>query len=157
MKVSTLNGQNENFTFLWENMLDLDSFSKDIINRAGEKLGDRLRDWQAVAVSRLAKGRDVVIKAGTGSGKSWSYIAMICAKVGGIVLVLTPLKSIMDSQVCSINSHGANPLVGISRVCEYSGMQVNPGELEGRQTSLGEGRPWGISSGICNTRNSSPS
>src|SRR5438045_9801514 len=82
----------------WENMInDLDSSSRVIIRRAGEMLGDRLRDWQAVVVSRLLHGRDIVIKAGTGSGKSWCYLAMAGAKEKGVVLVSTPLKTIRNS------------------------------------------------------------
>jgi superfamily II DNA helicase RecQ len=102
--MSTEAGGRSRFKYLrWETMLEFDGLSNQVINEAAQLLGDRLRDWQAVAVSRMLQGRDVIIKAGTGSGKSWSYYSMAAAKKGGIVLVLAPLKSIMETQVCMVD------------------------------------------------------
>jgi len=88
----------------WEKIVEnLDATDEAVIAQASSLFGKRLRDWQAVAVSRFLKGRDVIIKAGTGSGKSWAYQSMIAAKENGSVLVLAPLKSIMSDQVSCLS------------------------------------------------------
>ena len=59
----------------------------------------RLADWQAQGVDRLLKGHDLIVKAGTGAGKSMIFLAMIEAMLNGIVLVLCPLLCLMHDQV----------------------------------------------------------
>ena len=59
----------------------------------------RARDWQAVAINSLINGSDLLVRAGTGCGKSLVYLSMIAAKPNGIVLVIAPLKSLINNQV----------------------------------------------------------
>jgi superfamily II DNA helicase RecQ len=78
----------------------LDEFACAVIAKAERLLGGhRLHDWQARAVWALLRHRDLFVKAGTGSGKSKVFQAMIEAKANGIVLVIVPLKSLMEDQV----------------------------------------------------------
>jgi len=57
------------------------------------------REWQAKAIDSLVAGNDLFVRAGTGCGKSLVYQSMTTAKPNGIVLVLAPLKSLMNDQV----------------------------------------------------------
>jgi superfamily II DNA helicase RecQ len=59
----------------------------------------RARDWQAAAINSIVNGFDLFVRAGTGSGKSLIYLAMVGAKIDGIVLVIAPLKSLINDQV----------------------------------------------------------
>ncbi|TMC20418.1 MAG: DEAD/DEAH box helicase [Chloroflexi bacterium] len=59
----------------------------------------RARDWQAAAINSIVNGFDLFVRAGTGCGKSLIYLAMIAAKIDGIVLVIAPLKSLINDQV----------------------------------------------------------
>jgi len=50
----------------------------------------------------LLNGTDVVASSGTGWGKSLVFQGMTLAKSEGIVLVISPLISIMDNQVLAV-------------------------------------------------------
>src|SRR5579862_8648459 len=76
--------------------MTLDERTEAIIEKADKLLKCRLRDWQALAVQSLLNKRDVFVKAGTGSGKSMVFQSMIVAKENGVVLVIAPLKSLMN-------------------------------------------------------------
>ena len=56
--------------------------------------------WQAHAMQTLLEGHDVIIRAGTASGKSLCYQAMALAHPKAIVLVISPLVMLMREQVC---------------------------------------------------------
>jgi superfamily II DNA or RNA helicase len=60
---------------------------------------DNLQMWQTHAVEALLKGNDVVVKAGTGMGKSVVFQAMALSRPEAIVLVVCPLISLMEDQV----------------------------------------------------------
>jgi superfamily II DNA helicase RecQ len=80
-------------------MMELDELTYAVIAKANDLLHCRLRDWQSRGLRSLLEKRDLFVKAGTGSGKSKVFQSMIAAKDKGIVLVLSPLKSLMDDQV----------------------------------------------------------
>lgn len=69
------------------------------LDRAKRIFSLRHRDWQVKAIQSLLKNHDLFVKAGTGAGKSFMYQSMIASRPNGIVLVIVPLKSIMDDQV----------------------------------------------------------
>jgi superfamily II DNA/RNA helicase len=69
--------------------------------------GVTLRNWQAVAVDSLLSANDLLVKAGTGSGKTFVFWSMIEAKENvGISLILSPLKAIMDNHVLHLGGEG---------------------------------------------------
>jgi superfamily II DNA helicase RecQ len=59
--------------------------------------------WQGVMLQALMAGRDVLVRAGTGAGKSLIYQAMVITlkerKSKGIVLVIQPILALMEDQV----------------------------------------------------------
>jgi superfamily II DNA helicase RecQ len=62
--------------------------------------GYQVRPWQAHAIQYLLNGNDVVVSASTGSGKSLVFQALALSKPNTTVLVVSPLLSLMDDQVC---------------------------------------------------------
>jgi ATP-dependent helicase YprA (DUF1998 family) len=64
-----------------------------------EKFKCRPRDWQAHAIQAICDGRDVLIRAGTGTGKSLVFQAMTLVRDDAIVLVVAPLNGLMENQV----------------------------------------------------------
>jgi superfamily II DNA helicase RecQ len=56
--------------------------------------------WQFTAVKNILAGqRDVIVIAGTGSGKSLIFQILQFAADDAIVLVVSPLVALMDNQV----------------------------------------------------------
>jgi ATP-dependent helicase YprA (DUF1998 family) len=68
-----------------------------------ERLGVRPHKWQAVAIGEVLNGNDVLVKAGTGSGKSLCFQALAFAKKKpkATVLVIVPTIALMEDQVSS--------------------------------------------------------
>lgn len=64
-----------------------------------QKLKRNPRQWQKHAIQTLKAGRDVFVKAGTGSGKSLPYQAMTLLSPTAIVLVVCPTVALMHDQV----------------------------------------------------------
>ena len=62
---------------------------------ANNQFGVRLRDWQAEAIADVYLKNDVIVSAGTGSGKSMVFQCLPFIAAGGIVLVVSPLLSLM--------------------------------------------------------------
>jgi len=84
----------------WDAATDVDPTTDAMVIRICELTKTRLRDWQVAAVQSLSSGNDLLVKAGTGAGKTYVFWSMIEAKENvGIVLVLSPLKLIMDNHV----------------------------------------------------------
>jgi len=78
---------------------DLSEDTQSLCSRIRTKFHiERVRVWQAKAMQALLLGHDVVVSSGTGSGKSLVYQGMALAKGSGIVLVISPLISIMEDQ-----------------------------------------------------------
>jgi superfamily II DNA helicase RecQ len=77
----------------------LDESTVSLCINVEQMFGFPVRPWQALAIQALLHGNDVVISASTGSGKSLVFQALALAKPGAIVLVVSPLLSLMDDQV----------------------------------------------------------
>jgi superfamily II DNA helicase RecQ len=60
---------------------------------------EEVKRWQALAMQALLEGQDIVVSSGTGSGKSLVYQGMALSRPKAIVLVISPLLSIMEDQV----------------------------------------------------------
>jgi ATP-dependent DNA helicase RecQ len=60
---------------------------------------DQVHRWQALAMQAVLRGQDVVVASGTGSGKSLVFQGLTLSKRDAIVLVISPLISIMEEQV----------------------------------------------------------
>jgi superfamily II DNA helicase RecQ len=73
--------------------------AKDFRDKVKKVFGHELRPWQEHATAQLRKGRDIMVKAGTGSGKSLVYQSMTQSRPNAIVLVICPLVSLMEEQV----------------------------------------------------------
>jgi hypothetical protein len=58
-----------------------------------------IKDWQLRSLQRLLAGQDIVVMAGTSSGKSLIFQGIVFAKKDGIVLVVAPLTSLIYDQV----------------------------------------------------------
>jgi len=58
--------------------------------------------WQAHAIQSVLEGHDIIVRAGTASGKSFVFQAMAMAKPKAIVLVISPLIALMENQVPSV-------------------------------------------------------
>jgi ATP-dependent helicase YprA (DUF1998 family) len=79
------------------------SISSDIPESLSEKvchsLGVEAREWQLNTTQQVLDGHDVIIRAGTGSGKSLCYQAIVVAREQATVLVICPLLALIDNQV----------------------------------------------------------
>ena len=60
----------------------------------------RPRNWQMHSIECARQSHDVLVRAGTGSGKSLVFQAMALSHSKAIVLVISPLLSLMENQVC---------------------------------------------------------
>ena len=61
--------------------------------------GVQLKSRQAEAIADASAKKDVVISAGTGSGKSMVFQCLPYMSAKGIILVISPLLSLMHDQV----------------------------------------------------------
>jgi|SRR5579859_5465250 len=75
-----------------------------LVSKVFNLCGITLREWQMGAVYCLLKKNDLLVKAGTGAGKSWVFWSMALSRPRGIVLVLAPLKVIMNNHVRDFDS-----------------------------------------------------
>lgn len=64
-----------------------------------DKLGFRSYRWQVNVISDVFHGADIVVIAGTRSGKSLCFQAIPLVKYGAIVLVILPTIALMENQV----------------------------------------------------------
>jgi ATP-dependent helicase YprA (DUF1998 family) len=58
-------------------------------------------DWQIEAWNYINEGRDVIVIAGPGSGKSLIFQLIHFLRRHGKTLIASPLKSLMNNQVSS--------------------------------------------------------
>jgi len=89
----------------WGHRDNIDEESERYMAKITEMLGFRLKDWQAHAFETIRKGRDLIIKAPTGAGKTAVILSMLAVKPDGIILVVVPIKAIMSDAVpfCSFS------------------------------------------------------
>jgi superfamily II DNA helicase RecQ len=81
----------------------LDEKTKAIEVTIRDLLGvPEIHRWQAHALQALLHQKDVVVKAGTGLGKSLVFQAMTLASPTASVLVVCPLVALMDDQVSGL-------------------------------------------------------
>jgi len=109
-----------------------DSLEASIVDanvvEAAHKLGlnFELKKEQIAAVNRILNGVDVLGVLPTGYGKSVIYALLppcydlITGKPGHIVLVISPLISLMEDQIITFNTHGI-------KAASISENQTNPG------------------------------
>ena len=82
----------------------MDSAAKESIlpDRLSERLGGLiLKDEQRLAVEALMSGKDVLAVLPTGFGKSVIYQSFVIAKDSSSIVVIVPLRSIIDDQLQS--------------------------------------------------------
>jgi hypothetical protein len=65
-----------------------------------------IKPWQAAVAAEILEGRDVVVKAQTGSGKSMCYLALAITHPEDCMLVVCPLLALMEDQVQSATAFG---------------------------------------------------
>ena len=82
----------------------MDSAAKESIlpDRLSERLGGLiLKEEQKLAVEALMSGKDVLAVLPTGFGKSVIYQSFVLAKHSSFIVVIVPLRSIIDDQLQS--------------------------------------------------------
>ncbi|TMC17592.1 MAG: DEAD/DEAH box helicase [Chloroflexi bacterium] len=72
---------------------------KALAEKIMEKWETRPRTWQGQVMDCVIQGRDVLVRAGTGAGKSLCFQALALLRPGAIVLVVSPLVGLMENQV----------------------------------------------------------
>jgi superfamily II DNA or RNA helicase len=72
------------------------------------RLHRKLYLWQGHAIHHIRNGRDVIIRAGTGMGKSLVFQALTLSRSDAIVLVIAPLLGIIDEQVTLLGSQASS-------------------------------------------------
>lgn len=78
---------------------EFDAATEAMLAEANKLLNITLKDFQRQAVNGVYNGRDVVLKAATGAGKSAPAHAMLAAKKDATILVVGPLKAMIQNQV----------------------------------------------------------
>jgi len=80
-------------------LIDLEYAIVAICERAISVLNRTPFSYQIAAWNAIFRAKDVIVIAGTGSGKSLIFQLLHFAKPGGFTLVISPLKSLMADQV----------------------------------------------------------
>jgi superfamily II DNA helicase RecQ len=70
-----------------------------------------IKDWQLRSMQQLLDGKDIVVMAGTGSGKSLIFQGIVFARKDGIVLVIAPLTGLIYDQVKNSSELGLSKQV----------------------------------------------
>ena len=84
---------------------DIQARMSNLCESVEKKFKKILRPWQKEAIEKIIQGNDLIITAGTGSGKSLVFQSLCFAKKNGIVLIVAPLKSLINNHVCELRSH----------------------------------------------------
>jgi superfamily II DNA helicase RecQ len=85
------------------NEIDLSELAapEDITNKIYQRFGIAAKAWQACVTDNCCiSGDDVVVIAGTGSGKSLVSQAILALSPKAIVLVVSPTLALIRDQVC---------------------------------------------------------
>jgi superfamily II DNA helicase RecQ len=90
--------------FHYDSVTMVDPKVDALILRVFNLSGITLRAWQKGAIYCLMNKYDLLVKAGTGTGKTWVFWSMALSRPKAIVLVIAPLKAIMKSHVRAFDS-----------------------------------------------------
>jgi superfamily II DNA helicase RecQ len=71
----------------------------EIRSKVNQKFQLEGRRYQLEEMLAILNGRDVLVIAGTGSGKSLVFQGLCAVNEDGIVLVISPLKALMHNHV----------------------------------------------------------
>ena len=63
------------------------------------RFGVKLRNWQGQVMKSIWDGNDVLVRAGTGYGKSLLFQSLAELRDESIVLVIVPILALMEEQV----------------------------------------------------------
>ena len=81
--------------------------------------GDPSHDWQVQGVIALLNGKDVIVSAGTGCGKSRVFqLAGLIVSLA-VVLVVTPVKSLLADQVCISHQAADTDHVQVAQLADH--------------------------------------
>ncbi len=83
----------------YEDMMEFMAHARAVLAESYNILDMRVRDWQAAVINSIINGFDLFMRVSTGYEKSFIYLAMIVVKIDGIILVIAPLKSLINDQV----------------------------------------------------------
>ncbi|KAA8910636.1 P-loop containing nucleoside triphosphate hydrolase protein, partial [Sphaerosporella brunnea] len=72
-----------------------------LADKIQQRFGFAPKSWQACATADCIRGDDVIVIAGTGSGKSLVYQAILAVSEKAIVLVVSPTLALIRDQVCT--------------------------------------------------------
>ncbi len=76
------------------------------------------RTGQEEAVRAAMQGRDALVVMATGSGKSLCYQVPAVMGGDGVVVVVSPLISLMHDQVCALRARNVEAATSAERTCE---------------------------------------
>ncbi|KAF5374595.1 hypothetical protein D9615_008912 [Tricholomella constricta] len=116
---------------------------EDIVNASQELYGFTPREWQIKIFTKAAEGFDTFGIAGTGSGKSLVFVLLALAAemadCNGLVIVISPLKSLQKDQVLRFND-GTGRAHYKGRELKISAVAVNEDNHDDAVfTQLGQG------------------
>jgi len=107
------------------------------------------RDWQVQAMQAVLKGRDVMIRAGIGSGKSLIFQGLSLKSDKAIVLVVAPLNGLMDNQVHDTPSITLNAIDLEAQAPWYQRNFAYRGDARRAARTVGAGRERRVQSSVC--------
>ena len=70
-----------------------------------------LKEWQLAGTLDILDGRDTILNAGTGAGKTMLIILPILLRPGSISITISPLKRLMASQAEELGRYGVRAAV----------------------------------------------
>jgi ATP-dependent helicase YprA (DUF1998 family) len=79
--------------------IELTEKMMELGERIKENKGHFPRNWQSSVMHCAATGKDTMVRAGTGAGKSLCYQGLTLLRPGATVLVCCPLIALMENQV----------------------------------------------------------
>lgn len=81
--------------------MQVESLLKDLTSAIQNVFGFNPYPWQLEVFLKVLIGlQDIIVSAGTAEGKSLCYQGMALLHPEATVLVISPIKSLMDDQVC---------------------------------------------------------
>ncbi|GJJ69733.1 hypothetical protein EMPS_02081 [Entomortierella parvispora] len=92
---------------------------------AGNQFGFRLKSEQLQVTKSIGHGKDIVLIAACGWGKSLVFFLPLLFWDRGVIVIVSPLRAVMKEQ------HGKLESLGIRSLCLLGGgdQSINPGEI----------------------------